>query len=297
MSTIPPLVPVPVDDGSYETPPHTPVEGEAPPRIPNLAHAMLLILIAVVLLVLAQGLLMTLTGAWHDPKMLEAVAHKPKFVLSVQAAVYVGTLLIAWLVFPMMWQRPFLEGIQWNAPKARALALRLIPGGMVLSFMVQAITSLITMPKSMPMDEFFRMRTDVWLITVFGTFLAPAVEEICFRGFLFPAFAIAYDWLSLPRTPEAILRWRSTNTLTVASFFFSGFLTSIFFAVLHAAQLANTWAAVGVLLCVSFLFTWVRVVTQSVACSTLLHASYNFSVFLTAFVVTDGFRHLEKMTR
>ena len=297
MSTLPPLVPVPVEDGSYETPPHPPVEGEAPPRIPNLAHALLLFLIALVLLVLAQGLLLTVTGAWHDPRMMEAVARRPKFVLGVQAVVYLGTLLIAWVVFPMMWQRPFLEGIQWNAPKARALALKLVPAGIVLSFLVQAITSLITMPKSMPMDDFFRTRTDVWLITIFGTFLAPAVEEICFRGFLFPAFAIAYDWLSLPRTPEAVLQWRSTNTLTVASFLFSGFLTSVFFAVLHAAQLAHTWAAVGVLLCVSFLFTWVRAVTQSVACSTLLHASYNFSVFLTAFVVTDGFRHLEKMTR
>ena len=297
MSTLPPLVPVPVEDGSYETPAHPPVEGEAPPRIPNLAHALLLFLIAFVLLVLAQGLLLTVVGAWHDPKMLDAVAHKPKFVLSVQAVVYLGTLLIAWIVFPMLWQRRFFEGIQWNAPKAGSLALKLIPAGILLSFLVQGITSLISMPKSMPMDDFFRTRTDVWLITIFGTFLAPAVEEICFRGFLFPAFAIAYDWLALPRTPEAVLQWRSTNTLTVASFFFSGFLTSVFFAVLHAAQLAHTWAAVAVLLCVSFLFTWVRAVTQSVACSTLLHASYNFSVFLTAFVVTDGFRHLEKMTR
>ena len=291
------LVPVPVEDGGYETPPHPPVEGEAPPRIPNLAHALLFFSIAVVLLVLAQGILLTVTGAWHDPKMLEAVARKPKYVLSVQAVVYLGTLVIAWFVFPMLWERPFLEGIQWNAPKAKSLALKLIPAGIVLSFVVQGITSLIAMPKSMPMDDFFRTRTDVWLITVFGTLLAPAVEEIFFRGFVFPAFAIAYDWLSMPRTPEAILQWRSTTTLTVPSFLFSGLLTSIFFAGLHAAQLANTWAAVAVLLCVSFLFTFVRVKTQSVACSSLLHASYNFTVFLTAFVVTGGFQHLEKMTR
>jgi membrane protease YdiL (CAAX protease family) len=297
MSTLPPLVPVPVEDGSYETPPHPPVEGEAPPRIPNLAHALLLFSIAFVLLVLAQGLLLVVTGAWHDPRLFGAVARNPKYVLTVQAVVYLGTILIAWLVFPMLWQRPFPEGIQWNAPKARDLAWKLIAAGIALSFTVQTITSFITMPKSMPMDDFFRTRSDVWLITIFGTFLAPAVEEIFFRGFLFPAFAIAYDWLSLPRTPEAILNWRSTTTLTIPSFFFSGLLTSIFFAGLHAPQLGHTWTAVAVLLCVSFVFTWVRVRTQSVACSTLLHASYNFSVFLAAFIVTGGFRHLEKMTR
>jgi len=39
------------------------------------------------------------------------------------------------------------------------------------------------------------------LITLFGTLVAPMFEEIAFRGFLLPAFAIAYDWLSL-RAPR-----------------------------------------------------------------------------------------------
>ena len=297
MSTLPPLVPVPVEDGSYETPPHPPVEGEAPARIPNLAHAVLLFGTAFSLLMLSQAALFTMTGAWQDPHTMLAVSRTPKYVLAVQAVVYFGTLLIASIVFPRLWQRPFAEGMQWNAPKAKALAWQLIPAGVAVSFTVQALSSLISMPKSMPMDDFFKTRSDVWLITCFGTLLAPAVEEICFRGFLFPALAIAYDWLSLSRTPEAVLHWRSTTTLTTASFLFSGLLTSICFALLHAAQLAHTWAAVGLLLCVSFVFTWVRVRTQSVACSSLMHASYNFSVFLSAFVVTSGFRHLEKMTR
>lgn len=297
MSTLPPFVPVPVEDGSYEPPPHAVIEGEAPPRIPHLGHALLLFAIAFIVFILAQGVLLLTTGAYRDPTRLIAIAHNPKYLLAVQAALYLVTLGVAWLVFPMLWQRTFPEGIQWNLPRARTLAWKLIPLGLALSFLVQALTSLITMPKSMPMDDFFRTRTDVWLITAFGTLLAPAVEEIFFRGFLFPAFAIAYDWLSLPRTPEAILEWRSTTTLSTASFFFSGFLTSVFFAGLHAAQLAHTWAAVAVLLAVSFLFTFIRVRTQSVACSALLHASYNFSVFLTAFIASGGYRHLDKLTR
>ncbi len=297
MSTLPPFVPVPVEDGSYDPPPHKIVEGEAPPRIPHLGHALLLTAIGIIVLVLAQGLLLAALGGFRDPARFAAAAHNPKVLLAIQAALYLITLAAAWLIFPRLWQRGFAEGIQWNAPRARTLAWKLIPLGLALSWIVQALSSLITMPKSMPMDDFFRNRTDVWLITAFGTLLAPAVEEIFFRGFLFPAFAIAYDWLSLPRTPEAILEWRSTTTLTTASFFFSGFLTSVFFAGLHAAQLAHTWAAVAILLGVSFVFTFIRVRTQSVACSALLHASYNFSVFLTAFVASGAFRHLEKLTR
>ncbi len=297
MSTLPPFVPVPVEDGSYEPPPHAVVEGEAPPRIPHLGHALLLTGIGIIVLILSQAVLLAAIGGFRDPARFAAAAHNPKILLAIQAALYLITLAIAWLVFPRLWQRGFAEGIQWNVPRARALAWKLIPLGLALSWIVQALSSLITMPKSMPMDDFFRTRTDVWLITVFGTLLAPAVEEIFFRGFLFPAFAIAYDWLSLSRTPEAILQWRSTTTLTPASLIFSGFLTSVFFAGLHAAQLAQTWSAVAILLCVSFIFTFVRARTQSVACSALLHASYNFSVFATAFVVSDGFRHLDKLTR
>ena len=295
MSSLPPLVPV--EQATYEPPSPVPVEGEAPPRIPHLGHALLLFLIAFVALVLSQGLLLVITGAYHSADTMSAVIRNPKCILAVQAALYVATLLAAWIIFPMLWQRTFADGIQWNAPKAKKLAWKLIPLGLALSWTVQAVTSLITMPKSMPMDDFFKTRTDVWLITAFGTLLAPVVEEIFFRGFLFPAFAIAYDWLSLARTPEAIILWRSTTTLTIPAYLFSGFLTSVFFALLHAAQLAHTWAAVAVLLCVSFLFTWVRWRTQSVACSALLHASYNFCVFLTAFVVTGGYQHLDRMTR
>jgi membrane protease YdiL (CAAX protease family) len=295
MSSLPPLVPV--EQGNYETPSPAPVEGEAPPRIPHIGHALLLTLIAFVAFVLAQGALFIVTGAYRDPAVFKSVAHNPKDLLSVQAGIYIATVLVAWLIFPLLWQRSFAEGIQWNAPRARTLALRLIAAGFVLSWIVQAVTSFITMPKSIPMDDFFRTPTDVWLVTAFGTLLAPPVEEIFFRGFLFPAFAIAYDWLSLPRTPEAVLLWRSTTTLSTNSFLFSGFVTSVFFAWLHAAQLGHTWAAVAVLMCVSFLFTWVRWRTQSVACSALLHAAYNFAVFVTAFIGSGGYRHLDKLTR
>jgi len=49
--------------------------------------------------------------------------------------------------------------------------------------------------------------------------------EILFRGFLLPAFAIAYDWISLPRTPAAREQWHLTNKLTRPSLVFSAVLT------------------------------------------------------------------------
>jgi membrane protease YdiL (CAAX protease family) len=113
-------------------------------------------------------------------------------------------------------------------------------------------------------------------------------EEICFRGFLLPAFAIAYDWLSLPRIPAAHERWKITTHLTTAALVFSTILSSIFFVLLHAEQLAHAWAALFVLFCVSLILTLVRIRTRSVASSALVHATYNLSVFLTLFYYTSN---------
>ena len=279
------------DSSPYLTLPSPPL------RIPNLGHALLFVAFTGSILLLTE-LLLLLLG--KSPASLQGgvitIAH-PRLQLASQAATYLSVLVAAWFFYPVLWHRTFLEGIRWDWPTARRHAPRLIALGFVLGMMVQAVTYFITPPKTLPIDDFFLTATDAWLITFFGTIVAPIFEEICFRGFLVPAFAIAYDWLSLPRTPEAVLLWRSTTTLSTTSFVFSGFVTSVFFAWLHAAQLGHTWAAVAVLLCVSFLFTWVRWRTQSVACSALLHATYNFAVFVSAFIASGGYRHLDKLTR
>ena len=213
------------------------------------------------------------------------------------AVAYIATLITSWFFFPLLWHRSFPDGLQWNFGAARRNALKLIGLGLVVGCTVQAISSLIPVPKSIPMDNFFRTPSDVWLVTLFGTLLAPVFEEICFRGFLLPAFAIAYDWLSLPRTPVAHQRWQTTTNLTAAGLLFSAIVTSILFALLHAEQLAHAWGALFVLFCVSLVLTLVRIRTQSVACSALVHACYNLSVFIALFIATGGYRHLDRIAR
>ena len=162
---------------------------------------------------------------------------------------------------------------------------------------MQVVAHFITPPKTLPIDEFFLTPLDAWLITIFGTILAPVFEEICFRGFMVPAFAIAYDWLSLPRTEEARSRWQTTTTLTPAALIFSSVLTSLIFALLHATQVAHLWNALLVLFTISLLLTWVRLKSGSVAASALVHGAYNGFVFLMVMVQTGGYRHLERMTQ
>jgi membrane protease YdiL (CAAX protease family) len=265
---------------------------ERPVRIPHLGHAALFLAIAGVFLLMTQ---LAMLGLSHPTVATPKGIFSPKLLVGSEALSYLATLALAWFIFPFLWKRPFAEGIQANPDAARRNTFRLIPIGIVLSFAVQAMSSLATLPKNIPMDDFFRTPSDVWLVTAFGILLAPLFEEILFRGFLLPAFAIAYDWLSLPRTPAALEAWHSTNRLTRASLIFSAVLTSILFAALHGQQTAFAWPVLVLLFCVSLILSYVRLRLRSVMASTLIHASYNFTIFLTAFIATDGYRHLEKI--
>ena len=266
-------------------------------RIPHLGHALVFVSFTGVLLILLELVLAALgrsPGVMHGG--VATVLH-PKLQIALMATTYLTTLLAAWFFYPQVWQRRFLDGLQWRWATARNQAGRLIALGLLLGVMMQVVTHFITPPKTLPIDEFFLTPVDAWLITLFGTLVAPMFEEICFRGFLVPAFAIAYDWLSLPRTEQARTRWQTTTTLTPAALIFSAVLTSIFFALLHFQQVVHLWVALLVLFSISLVLTVVRVKTESVAASALVHAAYNGFVFLTVMIVTGGYRHLERMMK
>lgn len=289
---IPPILP---DGEAIVQPPldNTPDDApdDAPSHIPHLGHALLFLALTGLTLLVAQA---TLLGIIH-PVHLASAAVPPKLLLGAEAFTYIVSLAISWFLFPLFWQRRFGKGIQWNVDAATRNAFRLVPLGLALSLTVQAASSLLPTPKPMPMDNFFRTPSDVWIITAFGIFLAPLFEEILFRGFFLPAFAIAYDWLCLPRTEAARTTWQSSNSLTLPALLFSAVLSSILFALLHGEQTAFTWPVLAILFGVSLVLTAVRIRLRSVAASTLVHASYNLTVFLAAFVATGGYRHLDRL--
>lgn len=306
--------------------PPTPFESAAPPQaipetdqdaifsysdsvavhIPHIGHALLFLLTAGIMLLITQGVLTVALSSLTHTKDLLATAKQPKLLVGSEVFAYLATLIASYFFFPLLWHRSFGKGIQWNLVTARRHLGKLIPFGIILGFTVQAISSLLPVPKSMPMNDFFQTPSDVWLITAFGILLAPMAEEICFRGFLLPAFAIAHDWLALRRTPVDLERWHAApasgaadNNLaySLPAIISASFLSSILFALLHAEQLAHAWSALFVLFCVSVVLTIIRIRTRSVACSTIVHACYNLSVFTTLFLATGGYRHLERISR
>ncbi len=265
-------------------------------RVPNLLHLLLFLALTVFALLLSESLLVAL---FHSRPLLQTLTDQ-RLQLIANILAYLIAITAAWFTFPLLWNRSFLVGISWNPANASPW---LLLAGLLLGFLSQAVTALLPTPKKLPMEQFFHNPATIWLLAGFGTLLAPLFEEILFRGFLLPAVAIAIDWLRLPRHPNVspdetlapLEAWRASDSFSFLALLVASILTSLMFALIHAPQLGYTWPAVSLLAAVSLVLCYIRLRTRSVAASTLIHASYNLSVFITLFVATGGFRHLDRV--
>ena len=168
------------------------------------------------------------------------------------------------------YHRRFAEAVLWHWPREhRWLAYGL--GGMALSVVVQLVSSRLPIPKTLPIDKYFQGPSAAYALSLFGISMAPLVEELFFRGFLYP-----------------VLARRAGMAIGVV-------LTAFGFALVHAMQLGFAWAPLLMLFIVGLVFTLVRVVTRNVAPGFLMHVGYNFMLFSMLYVATDHFRHMERM--
>jgi membrane protease YdiL (CAAX protease family) len=268
-------------------------------RIPHLGHVCLFLLLCLISLLLAEVIVMGATGGFHNSHTAMAAALDQRLQIIANIVTYLIALALCAVVFPLLWKRPFLDGIQWHA---RAVKPLLAAFGLVVGFIAQGVSSFLPAPKDLPIEALFRNPALIWILAFFGTFLAPLFEELFFRGFLLPAIAIAYDYIGLRKTSDPLEdlttldTWRSSDAFSTNALVFASVITSLCFAGIHAPQLGFSWASVALLAVVSLGLCYVRIRLRSLAASTLVHSSYNLSVFITLFISTGGFRHLEKVS-
>ena len=260
-------------------------------RIPNLLHFLLFLALTVFALLVAEVIVLALA---HPSPLVSGLIDQ-KTQLIANGLTYVLALGGATFLFPALWKTGFLDGIRWNAAAAR---WPWIFFGLLLGFVSQGISNLLPAPNKMPIEEVFHNHALIWLLVIFGTLLAPLFEEILFRGFLLLGIAIAVDYMQLSRhgdPAETLHTWRMSETYSTPALWIASLIVSALFALIHAPQLGGNWAAVGLLAVVSLIFCYLRVRFHSVALTTLIHATYNFSVFASIFVATGGFRHLDRL--
>jgi hypothetical protein len=196
-------------------------------------------------------------------------AQKLAVGIPLQVGWYALAAAVAIPIFRERWQKTFSAGVHWNSTAARARLWLLVPLGVVLSIVVAIASIKIKVPHDAPVMDLFKNATLAWVATAYGTLIAPAIEEIFFRGFLLPSIGLY------------------TGNIVSAA------LTSAVFALLHAEQTGFAWGAVAILFCVSLVLCAVRLLFRSVAASTLVHVSYNSMLFLSLIHATGGYRHFE----
>jgi membrane protease YdiL (CAAX protease family) len=189
--------------------------------------------------------------------------------LAGQAAGYLVVLAAMAILVRSRSKERFGRGIEWNWPGASAITFFIC--GIILALVVDGASRFLPMPKSLPIEDFFNDRTNAYLTAAFGVSLAPLLEELFFRGLLYP-----------------VLRRRLGLITAVV-------LTAIGFAAIHSVQLGYAWAPIMSIFVVGVVFTLVRQRWSSVGASFVLHSGYNFTLFTLLWFASDHFRHLDKV--
>ena len=195
--------------------------------------------------------------------------NRPDVAVIGQLVTYLLVLIVMYGMVDVRSGGKVLAALRWNWPQRWG---RYLLAGVALEVCLLPFDYLLPMPKSAPIDAFFRTTRDAYILSSFGIFFAPLFEELFFRGFLYPALARRFG-----------LVW-------------SILLTSVFFAGIHIFQL-RAWGPVLVIFLVGLALTTVRALRKSVAASVLMHMTYNATLFAAAYIATDGFRHMEKFNQ
>jgi membrane protease YdiL (CAAX protease family) len=171
-------------------------------------------------------------------------------VLAIQFLWWGIVLLYIYRLVTVKYQLPFAEAIAWIP--FRGPGLNYLSAGILVALSVGLLSNVIPMPKEpVPIEELLNQPGALLLFAIFGVLVAPAIEEIVFRGFLYPAVE---------------RRHGQTAAILATSAIFSG---------LHFSQYGGHWAILLLLFYVGAVLGFVRARTGSIKATTILHASYN----------------------
>jgi CAAX protease family protein len=175
--------------------------------------------------------------------------------LPAQALAYLLLIGAIKMVMARRGHRDLLKTVHWNWPSLR-WAIGLVLFGIAVALAANKASSHVHIPPDAPIFEMLKDKIVAEIFVVFGIAIAPFAEELYFRGLLYPALQ------------------RSTGKVAAV------LLTSIFFALIHAGQLANSAGPVLILLMVGLVLTTIRARTNSLAASVVFHIAYNTTLFM-----------------
>ncbi len=264
------LTPNPLAPNSFPPAPSFLTPAPEPPRDPvwNGWDVLLIAGLAVLSLIVMQALV--LVGAkeliyphlsWKDVSQKAVLAILAQFVAYIPLAMYMVALVEG------KYHVRFWPAIRWNWPRSQ---WRMLGLGALVLLTLNLLGHFLPMPQSTPFEELFSRPRDAYLMSIFAITLGPLMEELFFRGFLYP-----------------VLERRMGVAWGI-------FFTALPFGLIHMFQYGYAWGVVLLIFLMGVVCTAVRAATGSVASSFLVHVGYNATEMLLFAIATDGFRHMEK---
>ncbi len=235
----------------------------------NFWDVLLLALLTFISMVVVQVSVLLIGRAlvYHGLSLAE-LAKLPLLLLISQFLIYLPVAACMILVVEGKYHVRFWEAIHWNWPLSSWTYLGV---GVVVFMVLLFLESLLPMPKDTPFDQLFDRPLDAYLIMILAVAVAPLMEELFFRGFLYPVLA---------------------RRLGVAA---GIALSALPFGLLHLQQYGWSLSAGLIIFLVGVVCGAVRAATKSVGASFLVHAGYNGTQMLIAALVTRGFTHMPKL--
>jgi membrane protease YdiL (CAAX protease family) len=265
-----PQAPLPLGTDSFAPPSVIPVFTAPPPVENPVWNGWDVLLIAALTFVTMLVLqLLVIAGAmWlvYPHSNLAMVAQKPILLLVSQFLIYAAVAACMVMLVEGKYRVPFWRAIRWNWPRSE---WKLLAVGAAMLVTLGMLQNLLPMPKDTPFEHLFDRPRDAYLLAIIAVSLGPLMEELFFRGFMYPVLA---------------RRWGAAWGIV---------LTALPFGLIHLPQYGWAWGAALVIVLVGVVCGVVRAVTRSVGASFLVHAGYNGTQMIIALVYTHGFRHMQ----
>jgi hypothetical protein len=198
------------------------------------------------------------------------VAAKPWVLLAPQFVWFAVVALFLIDYTRSKFHQSLWQAIRWNWPARRWLVM--VGIGFLTLIALQALERLLPLPKTSPFDQFFDRPLDAYAFAFLAIAFAPFMEELFFRGFLYPVLARRLG------VPAGVV------------------LTALPFALIHEPEY-KAWGPVLIIFLVGMVLTLVRAKMKSVGASFIVHSVYNGVPVVAAIIASHGFRHLEKLAQ
>ncbi|HWY05103.1 MAG TPA: type II CAAX endopeptidase family protein [Candidatus Acidoferrum sp.] len=224
-------------------------------------------LTVVFMVVFQLAVLLAAHWLWYPQESLADVSKQPILLIASQFLIYIPVAACMVALVEGKYHVRFWPAIRWNWPR---LEWRLLALGAAMFFVLGLLQSLLPMPKDTPFEHLFDRPRDAYLLSIIAVTLGPLMEELFFRGFMYPVLA---------RRMGVV--WGVV-------------LTALPFGLIHLPQYGWAWGAALVIFLVGVVCGVVRAAMGSVGASFLVHAGFNGTQMLIAVVMTQGFRHMPK---